>query len=232
MPSLHPHTLDFLEYISKNNDREHFMQAKSLYTEIRDQLVAFTQAVLDEVRTFDDNIEKDMTAKSCMFRIYRDARYPRNREHPYKWNFGFVISAWGKNSSNAGYYVHIEPGGSFFGWGVYRPERTQLLNLRHFLAAHGDLYKKITKNPSFVKRFGIIHGESTSRLPKVFTGYTPYLDIIARKQHLVYHKYTSSDILQEDWFDKLITDCKTAYDFFALLNQWLSYEKWITSSES
>lgn len=224
MPALHPHTLDFLEYITKNNDKDHFTQAKSLYIEIWDQLVLFTQAVLDEIRTFDESIEKDLKAKQCMFRIYRDARYPRNREHPYKENFGFVISPWWKNSSFAWYYVHIQPGWSFFWGGLYWPESKHLLNLRHYLAQHGDTYLKLSKENAFAKRFGRVHGETASRIPKWFNGYTHHLDLIARKQHLIYHKYSDKDILTENRFESLITDCKTAFDFFAFLNQGIQYE--------
>lgn len=225
MPSLHPHTLDFLEYIAANNDREHFMQAKALYQEVRDQLVSFTQALLDEIRCFDNSIDKDIQAKQCLFRIYRDARYPRNREHPYKTNLGLHINPGGKQSGKAWYYVHIEPGASFFGGGIYRAEKAWLQNLRHYLAKHGATYTKLTTDKKFANRFGEIQGESSSRLPKWFTTYTHHLDLVLRKQHLVYRKYTDKEVLGDGRFEKIVSDCKLATAFFALLNDGYEYEE-------
>lgn len=221
---IHPHTISFLEYLTEHNDKEHFLQAKPLYIEIQDQLNLFTQELIGAIATFDDTIDpQELQPKQCLFRIYRDARFSHNKS-PYKTNFGIVIWPDGKKSTLAGYYIHMQPKASFFGGGIYRPEKDQLLNLRHYLALHGDVYKKIIKKSAFVQRFGQIQWERTSRTPKWFEAYTPHLDLILRKQHLLYHKYTDSQVLAPDRFQHLIKDCRTAQERFSFLNTGCKYE--------
>jgi hypothetical protein len=40
-----------------------------------------------------------------------------------------------------------------------------------------------------------------------------------KKQHLIIHHYTDEEILSEDFFDRLIEDCKIAKPFFDFINQ-------------
>jgi uncharacterized protein (DUF2461 family) len=71
---MHPDTLNFLKALSENNNRNFFAIVKPLYDQVREQLIAFTDDVISEIKKFDESIDEDLTAKKCLFRIYRDAR--------------------------------------------------------------------------------------------------------------------------------------------------------------
>ena len=68
-------TFDFLNKIKKNNNREWFEKNKGLYIAAKDDVEKTVDVILAGVRGFDKRISADLTAKKCMFRIYRDVRF-------------------------------------------------------------------------------------------------------------------------------------------------------------
>lgn len=96
--------ISFLNDLSKNNNREWFNKNKSRYLEVKNQFGEFVNSLIPEIAKFDDDV-KYHTAKDCIFRIYNDTRFYKNKP-PYKTNMGAFIAKRGKNSGNAGYYFH------------------------------------------------------------------------------------------------------------------------------
>jgi len=66
-------TIDFLKKLSKNNNREWFNKNKNLYQGAYDNVLAFVDALLSEMRKHD--LIETRTAKDSVFRIYRDVRF-------------------------------------------------------------------------------------------------------------------------------------------------------------
>ena len=220
---MHPDTLNFLKALSENNNRNFFAIVKPLYDQVREQLIAFTDDVISEIKKFDESIDEDLTAKKCLFRIYRDARRLKPWDPVYKKNFGFSISPSGKNDSRAGYYLHIQPKHSFFGGGTYRPEPSELLNLRHYLIRYADEYHKLIQNKNFVKEFWKVGGTSITRPPKGFFKDTPHLELIKKKQHLITHAYTDKEMSDPNFMNLFLHHCKIAMPWFHFLNKGYNY---------
>lgn len=220
---LHPDTINFLKTLSENNNRNFFAIIKPHYEEIQKQLVIFANQVIWELKKIDDNLKADLQAKDCLFRIYRDARRLKEWDPVYKTNFGFAIGPNGKNDSRASYYLHIQANASFFGGGIYRPEPEWLLNLRHYLARHGDQYIRMTKDKIFVRQFWKVSWDCLTRPPKWFSKDSPHLDLLMKKQHLIMKKYSDKEVLAQDFINTFIDDCQLAMPFFHFLNTWYSY---------
>jgi uncharacterized protein (DUF2461 family) len=106
--------------------------------------------------------------------------------------------------------------------GIYRPTSEQLSQIRNFLTHHGDEYYDIISNKKFKSRFGSIQWESLSKLPRWFDKETPYPELIMKKQYLIYHHYTDEEILDDNFFDRVIEDCYIAKKFFDFINRPLS----------
>ncbi|MBU0763783.1 MAG: DUF2461 domain-containing protein, partial [Bacteroidetes bacterium] len=64
----------------------------------------------------------------------------------------------GRKSRYAGYYIHIEPGRSFLGGGIYCPPSDVLREVRLAIVDHTGEFKKIIGSGSFLKLFGKIQG--------------------------------------------------------------------------
>ena len=86
MPSLHPATLEFLKAINEHNSRKYFASIRPLYDQIINDLEVFCQGIIDVLSNTDPRL-RGVTAKSCLFRIYRDARRIKDGDPIYKNNF-------------------------------------------------------------------------------------------------------------------------------------------------
>ena len=91
-----PATIKFLKDLKKNNDKSWFDAHRPQYETAKKNFEAFIQAVIDKQGRQDPSI-KELTAKSCMFRINRDVRFSKDKA-PYKTNFGASINRGGKKS--------------------------------------------------------------------------------------------------------------------------------------
>lgn len=218
MTTLHPALFKFLDAIKQENSRKYFASIRPLYDDIRSNLQEFVSDIIKELTKEDKRFEQ-VEAKKSLFRIYRDARRLKDWDLIYKQNRWAHITPYGKNTNQAWYYLHLQSGKSFlWGW-IYRSDSQQLQKLREFLTEHGDEYYKITNNKKFKSRFGSIHGDSLTRLPKWFDKDSHYPELIIKKQHLIYHRYTDEEVLAEDFFEKVMKDCAIAKPFFDLLNE-------------
>ncbi|MBK8413382.1 MAG: DUF2461 domain-containing protein [Bacteroidetes bacterium] len=121
-------TLDFLKALKKNNNREWFDVNRSKYEEAKADFEKFVETLLPLLSKENSKL-KDLKVKDCVFRIYRDVRFSKNKD-PYKTNFGAYFVEGGKKSSKAGYYIQIEPGNSFLAGGCWMPEAPVLKAIR------------------------------------------------------------------------------------------------------
>ena len=121
--------LDFLALLEENNNREWFQQNKKQYDEAKAEVESFVNSIIGGLAKFDESV-KYVEAKDCMFRIFRDVRFAKDKS-PYKINMGAWITHAGRKSPGPGYYIHLQPGGSFLAAGVYMPEPDQLKKIRN-----------------------------------------------------------------------------------------------------
>lgn len=224
----HPDTINFLKTLKENNNRNFFAIIKPLYEEVYKQFLTVWDQIISQIKEFDDTIEDSLTIKNCAFRIYRDARRLKEWDPIYKTNFGFAVSPGGKNSSYPWYYLHIEPWKSFFGGGVYRPEPSQLLNLRHYITIYGDKYMQLVSDKKFVATLGKVSWECLTRPPSGFSKDSPHLALLIRKQHLIMKAYSDTELLDNKFISTFITDCKIAMPWFHFLSNGYNYEWWKT----
>ena len=165
MAQLHSQTLKFLANLKKNNNKPWFDKNKPQYEEIKNQLTDVASEVIKEVNKFDPSLG-DVDPKKSVFRIYRDIRFSPDKT-PYKTNIGFWMAKGGMKLPSAGYYVHLQPGNSFLGGGIWMPEPEQLNKIRQEIDYNFSNFKKIVEAPSFKKLFGKLDSEmKLSRPPK------------------------------------------------------------------
>ena len=122
---MNPIILDFLSKLKENNNREWFQANKKFYEEAKSEVEAFVDDLIPRMAAFEPSL-KYVTAKECMFRIFRDVRFSKDKV-PYKTNMGAWITKGGRKSPGPGYYLHIQPGESMLAGGVYMPEPDKLI---------------------------------------------------------------------------------------------------------
>jgi uncharacterized protein (TIGR02453 family) len=188
-------TLSFLHQLKSNNNKEWFHTNRLAYDDAKQNIVNYIQAVCNELAEI-DNCLANISAKDTLFRINRDIRFSRDKS-PYKVNFGASLTKGGRKSSWAGYYIHVEPGQSFLGGGLYMPQPENMYKIRQEIDYDFATFQNILSAPDFEKYFGQLVMDTSMKLSRPPRGYT------ADNQAIEYIKLTS-------W----VATCKVEDSFF------------------
>ena len=126
--TIHPNTLLFLKDLRANNDREWLKMHDADYRQSKKDFDSFVECLTEKVIEKDETIP-ELPPKDLTFRIYRDIRFSPDPT-PYKTHFSAAWSRTGRKGPYAGYYVQVQPNGSFVGAGVWHPEAPPLALMR------------------------------------------------------------------------------------------------------
>ncbi|HRS38292.1 MAG: DUF2461 domain-containing protein [Bacteroidia bacterium] len=194
MTTIQPKTFAFLKALKKNNNRDWFNDHKSEYENAKDNVLGFIQELVVAFSTFDSSL-RGLEAKDCLFRIYRDTRFSKDKT-PYKTNLGASINAGGKKSMGPGYYVHLEPGGSFIAGGIWMPPADEVKKIRQEIDYNGKDLKKVLTKPSFKKAFGGLSREHALKTaPKGYPKDHPDIELLKLNSFIVWKNVSDKDIL-------------------------------------
>jgi len=214
---LHPKTLSFLSSLKKNNNKPWFDKNKPAYEEIKDDITSVAGELIREVSKFDPSIS-GMDPKKSVFRIYRDIRFSPDKT-PYKTNIGFYMAKGGVKSPAAGYYVHIQPGNSFLGGGIWMPEADTLNKIRQEIDYNFKDFKKVVESPAFKKRFGNLDNEEKlSRPPKGYEEDNPAIEYLKLKSFTAGTELSDSQVLGPGFVKDATKIFKEMYAFIQFLN--------------
>jgi uncharacterized protein (TIGR02453 family) len=217
-------TLQFLKQLAKNNNKEWFDVNRKKYDAAKADFISLIQNVINDFCKTDTTLAS-VDAKKCMFRINRDIRFSKDKS-PYKTNFGASINAGGKISFNAGYYLHIQPGNSFVGGGVYQPEPDVLKKVRQEVDYNFDEFKKILNNKKFkaVYTKGLSkEGEmSLSRPPKSYDENNPAIGFIKLKSFIAIAPLTDGQVTDKKAASTIIRSFEALYPMIVFLNKALA----------
>jgi len=208
--------IQFLNELSENNNREWFQINKKWYDESREKVLFLTEVVINEIRKFDPDVPL-LEPKDCLFRIFRDVRFS-NDKRPYKTNFGSFIAKGGRKSMYAGYYFHIEPSGSFVGGGIYMPAAEPLKAIRQYIAENGEEFLSLINSKNFIKVYPEMMDDKLKTAPK---GYSPdheFINLLKYKSFAFSSQFDKSQILADNFIEKLVHSFKTLHPVNRFLN--------------
>jgi TIGR02453 family protein len=209
----------FLSELKINNNREWFAENKAWYDQVRSEFDGLSKDLIVEISKFDEEI-KHVEVKDCVFRIYRDTRFSHDKT-PYKTHFGvFVATAGGRKSQRGGYYLHLDPAGSFVAVGVWCPEPNLLKALRQSVYDNIEELNEIRHNPEFSQYFNSFFDEDKLKtVPRGFPKDFPEAELLKLKHYMVEYKLDESILESTDFLPKVAAVLKSGYP----LNQFLNY---------
>lgn len=209
---------DFLRDLKTNNNREWFQAHKDRYNQARQAFESFIDDLIPLIRTVDPLIDM-ITAKDCVFRIYRDIRFSADKA-PYKTNMGAYIARGGKNSVMAGYYVHFEPGESFLAGGLYMPPAESLKKIREEIFYQAEDFKKIIYKKEFTDCFGLLDDPGKMKNPpKGFTKDFPDINLLKFRSYAAMHRVPDNVALSEDYLNYALNVFRTLHPLNAYFNR-------------
>lgn len=211
-------TLQFLRDIKENNHKAWFEEQKDRYNQVRADYHQLAEALIAAMIPYDQTLG-GLTARDTTYRFYRDVRFSKDKT-PYKTQLGIVLQAGGKKSPFCAYYLHIEPGQSYAGGGLWMPESEVLNKARKEIHYFFDEFKSIVESPTFLKTFqglDIIEGQKLSRPPKGYDADNPAQEYLKFKSFIASKSISDQMMTDPTLVEEVIRifrDLKPMVEFF------------------
>lgn len=176
-------SLRFLRNLARHNNREWFHAHKADYeTHVREpfqRLLIDLQPALAQISAHYRS--EPGRSGGSLYRIYRDTRYT-NDKSPYKnWQGARLFHARRKQVEAPAFYLHLEPGASFVGAGIWHPEPDTLRRIRHFILDNPGGWKAAAHGAAFRRRFDLDDSEMLTRAPRGFPDTFEFAPDLRRK---------------------------------------------------
>jgi len=213
-----PSTLKFLKELSKNNKREWFNKNKDRYLAAQENMIAFADEFLNEMRKHD--LIETSSGKESLFRIYRDTRFSKDKT-PYKtyWAGHFKRAT---KRLRGGYYFQIGPGETLAAGGFFNPNPVDLLRIRKDIEQNFSDWKKLLSNKTLVKTFGKLLGEKVATAPKGFAKDNPAIDLLRHKQFYFERNFSDAEILSKNFLREMNNTFKNLRPYFDYMSEVLT----------
>ena len=216
--SFKPETMQFLNELDRNNNREWFNENKSRYEEqVLDVALRFIQSMHGPLQEFAPHfsaIPKRMGGS--LMRVYRDTRFAKDKT-PYKTNIGIQFRhEMAKDVHSPGYYLHIDPEQVFIGAGMWRPDSSALAGIRQRIDARSAEWSRVSTDKKFTRHFHL-GGSTLTRPPRGYAKDHPMIEDIKRKDFIAVSDLSHDDALQPRFQQKVETAFKAASDYMQFL---------------
>jgi len=211
-------SIEFLEQLAANNNREWFNENKARYEEhVLDVALRFIQSMQDPLAQLAPHFTAvPQRVGGSLMRVYRDTRFSHNKL-PYKTNVGIQFRhEQSKDVHSPGYYVHVEPGHVFVGVGMWRPDADSLRAIRERIVAKPAEWKRAVGDARFRRHFEL-GGESLSRAPRGFDKDHELIEDIKRKSFIAARDLDVEDCLDPQFQRKVETSFAAATPFMKFL---------------
>ena len=190
---------------ARNNNREWFTANKARWEAIvRDPFLHLIGDLAAPLTKISKQYRADARPHGgSMFRIYRDTRFSGDKT-PYKtWLGARLFHERSKQVPAPSFYMHVQPGDSFVGGGLWHPEPPTLTRVREFLVDNPAAWKKAVHNARFRASF-TIGGESLTRPPR---GYDPgheLIEDIKRKDFAAWRGFDDKTVCSAELRDVVV----------------------------
>jgi len=200
----------FFRELAANNQRAWFEENKPRYKDVVvAPCIAFIEAIGPKLKKISPHFVADPRPNGgSMFRIYRDARFSKNKS-PYKTHAGLQFRHdFGKDVHAPGFYLHLEPKQVFFGGGVWMPDSPTLGKIRDAIVEKTPAWKKARNAKSIIDTFvDLSEGDALTRAPKGYDPDHPMIADLRRKSFFV----TTTATIAEAGDPKFVDRVASAY---------------------
>lgn len=199
-----PELFAFLDQLARNNRREWFQANRSRFEEdVRAPVLRFIEAFAPRLHRISDRFVADSRPSGgSMFRIHRDTRFSRDKS-PYKtWVAVQFRHVQGRDVHAPGFYLHIQPGNTFAGAGLWHPDRTVLAQVREAIADTPDRWRHAVGGRTFRARFERT-GDALKRVPRGFPADHPAADELRRKDFIALTRFDDDELFATTFLTSL-----------------------------
>ena len=217
MPWFDDELYEFIADLADNNERAWFNENKQRYeAAVKDPALAFIADFAPRLATISEHMRAIPKSQGgSLFRIYRDTRFSKDKT-PYKTHVGLHFKhARAKDAHAPGFYLHLEPGGSFFGAGIWHPDGPSVKRIRAAIDTQRSAWTGVRKK---LDKAGLeLGGESLKRIPKGYDKEHPLADDLKRKDFIVSCEIEESVVLGDGLMDHFVGLCEGAVPLASFL---------------
>ncbi|MBL1409543.1 DUF2461 domain-containing protein [Sphingobacterium faecale] len=215
-------TFKFLKDLSDNNSREWFQENKGHYEEALQNVKEFVEELIVQLSLFDPQINTDIKASKCMFRIYRDVRFSKDKS-PYKSWLAAGISVDGRKLDGPEYYIHIEPNNSFIAAGYWRPKKEHLDAIRQEVDYNAEALHGALEAGQWTVA-DLSQEDKLTRPPSGYSADDPQIEIFKLKSFIIHQHLSNMVLTDADAMDKVVGICKRIYPFKKFIQEAIDLE--------
>ncbi|MFT6849881.1 MAG: hypothetical protein ACJATA_000686 [Sphingobacteriales bacterium] len=213
-------TLEFLNDLSRNNNREWFTENKPRYVDANKDWHEFVQLVIEGMGRFDQRMI-GTEAKKCTFRLFRDVRFSKDKT-PYKTHFGAFVAPGGRKKPSPGYYVQVNSDKCFCGAGYWHPEKEDLASIRQEIDYNATVLESIMDAQEFKGHYDGIKGDELKLAPKGYPKDHPKIHLLKKKDFIVSSTLDPTEMTSAEALPKLLEKFAAAQPFIKFLNEAIS----------
>ncbi len=213
-------TFTFLDKLRENNNSEWFKANDVEYREARADVISFVSEIILGLSIIDTGIQSQyLEPHKCIKRINRDIRFSLNKT-PYKTHFFVLFNPGGYKSEGPGYYMFIEPNGSFVGGGVYMPPTAVLNKFRKEIEYNLAEWEEIINEPSFLKMYpnGVEASSLLKTSPRGFDKESEAIEYLRMKGYHTIRSLSNDELTSPDAVSTVLMAYKEAQPMVQFLN--------------
>ena len=217
-----PELLAFLSELKDNNNKDWFNERKPAYKAVRGAFEEGLNDVALDVAQFDVTVARRLDDPTTVkvFRIYKDVRFSKNKD-PLKTNMSGFISAGGERPA---YYLHIEPGQSMAGGGLYLPSAPVLKAIREEIAETYPELERILAADMFRRAYleGLDRTHELKTAPRDHSAEHPAISLLKLKSFAAHRPFTDEQVLSKDFKSEVVKTFTAQAQLNAYLDKALS----------
>lgn len=171
-------SLKFLRGLAAHNEKAWFTEHKPEYeAHVRQPFLRLLGDLQPELAKVSEHFRSEPKAVGgSLFRIHRDARFSHDKS-PYKpWQGARLFHERSKQVPAPSFYLHLQPGNSFVGAGLWHPEADTLRRVRQFIFDNPASWKRAAHEAKFRRRYSEEGDEKLSRPPRGFPADFEFID--------------------------------------------------------
>ena len=181
-------SLKFLRGLARHNDKAWFESHRQDYeAHVRQPFLRLITDLQPALASVSPHFRADpRTVGGSLFRIHRDARFS-NDKSPYKpWQGARLFHERRREVAAPSFYIHLQPGGSFVGGGLWHPEPDTQRRVRQFILDNPGSWKKAAHAPALRPRFDLDDSEVLSRPPRGFPADFEFIDDLKHRNWVLW----------------------------------------------
>ncbi|MGV8943229.1 DUF2461 domain-containing protein [Thermomonas sp.] len=212
-------TFKFLRGLARHNEREWFHAHKPEYeAHLRQPYQRLLLDLQPALAGISLHFRADpKTVGGSLYRIHRDTRYAHDKS-PYKtWQGAKLYHERSRQVEAPSFRIHIQPGRSFVGGGLWHPETAIQRKVRQFILDNPSGWQGAAHSPAFRERYALESRDMLVRIPAGVPADFAHANDLRRRNFAATRVLEDADVLGENLLDILEQDLAALAPFMDYL---------------